>query len=170
MALTRPAGRSSYPHARALPRRVLSAGPPSGTGAVTIRSGWAVSLSRVVECATVCEEVMNAERQIETSIFVETYNLLGDPAVPVARAAGSVAFETGTDVTSDEVLSVRPYACDPARGADAAGAPALGRVPPITPDRPRARGPRNPEARERWLERRARRERLRRESSATPRP
>ncbi len=42
--------------------------------------------------ATIGEAVMNAKRQIRYSGFVERYNLMGDPAVPVAMPAWEIAL------------------------------------------------------------------------------
>jgi len=42
---------------------------------------------------TIGEAVMRAKQRIKSSMFVETYNLLGDPALPVALPTGKVALE-----------------------------------------------------------------------------
>ncbi len=54
--------------------------------------------------ATVGEAIMRAKVQINDRLFVETYNLLGDPAVPVALPAAEIALEA---VLEDGSLSVR---------------------------------------------------------------
>ena len=45
------------------------------------------------EGATVGEAIVRSKQQIRNRLFVETYNLLGDPAVPVALPAGEIALE-----------------------------------------------------------------------------
>ena len=61
--------------------------------------------------ATMGEAVTAAKRRIQTRVFVETYNLLGDPAVPVALPAAPLelqaAAHTVADATDSGLLHVR---------------------------------------------------------------
>lgn len=43
--------------------------------------------------ATVGEAIVSAKREVRSPMFVETYNLLGDPALPVALPAGEIELE-----------------------------------------------------------------------------
>ncbi len=56
---------------------------------------------------TVGEAVMRAKHQIRNQMFVETYNLLGDPAVPVALPAGGIELSADDPVASGQPLRVR---------------------------------------------------------------
>ena len=57
--------------------------------------------------ATVGEAVMRAKQAITNRMFVETYNLLGDPAVSVALPVGAIELSGGEIGSSDLPLSVR---------------------------------------------------------------
>ncbi len=54
--------------------------------------------------ATVGEAILRAKHQIKDRMFVETYNLLGDPAMQVALPAGDIALEASVEAG---LLSVR---------------------------------------------------------------
>ncbi len=56
------------------------------------------------EGATVGEAIMRAKARIKNRMFVETYNLLGDPAAPVALPAGKLTLEASLE---GGLLSVR---------------------------------------------------------------
>ncbi len=57
--------------------------------------------------ATVGEAVMRSKHQIKNRDFVETYNLLGDPAVPVALPAGAIELEAAAEAAAGDPLSIR---------------------------------------------------------------
>ncbi len=56
--------------------------------------------------ATVGEAVMGAKHRIKNRMFVETYNLLGDPAVPVALPAGGIELRAADEVAAGGRWSV----------------------------------------------------------------
>jgi hypothetical protein len=70
---------------------------------------WGVTLFEELTApgATVGEAVMRAKHRIGNRMFIETYNLLGDPAVPVAMPAGGIELSAGEDVAAGGPLSVR---------------------------------------------------------------
>lgn len=61
---------------------------------------------------TIGEAVMRAKRDFKSQVLVQTYNLLGDPAVPVA--APSTSLDLALDVSDDGVVlsTVMPAAVD----------------------------------------------------------
>jgi hypothetical protein len=56
---------------------------------------------------TVGEAVMRAKRRVRNRMFVETYNLLGDPAVPIALPTAMVELRTNEDEIGDRPFRVR---------------------------------------------------------------
>ena len=56
------------------------------------------------EGATIGEAILRAKHRIKGRLFVETYNLLGDPAAPVALPAGGITLEAAVEAGS---LAVR---------------------------------------------------------------
>ncbi len=101
-----------HPSADSIGEKLLRVG---GRGAVAVfAASWRNSPSArwgqvlfdqlTTEGATIGEAIMRAKHQIKSRIFVETYNLLGDPAAPVALPAGEIALEASLEAGS---LSVR---------------------------------------------------------------
>ena len=72
------------------------------------RWGTALMEEMTAPDATVGEALMRAKHEITNRMFVETYNLLGDPAVPVALPAGAIELSGGAAVGVEGLpLSVR---------------------------------------------------------------
>ncbi len=57
--------------------------------------------------ATIGEGVTRAKHRIKNRMFVETYNLLGDPAVPVALPAGAIELRAADEPAAGGRWSVR---------------------------------------------------------------
>ncbi len=57
--------------------------------------------------ATIGEAVQRAKHQVKNRMFVETYNLLGDPAVPVAMPSGKIELAVVPAAAGDRPVQVR---------------------------------------------------------------
>ncbi len=101
-----------HPSADSIGEKLLRVG---GRGAVAVfAASWRNSPSArwgqvlfdelTTEGATIGEAIMRAKHQIKNRLFVETYNLLGDPAATVALPAGEIALEASL---ADGALAVR---------------------------------------------------------------
>ncbi len=103
-----------HPSADSIGEKLLRVG---GRGAVAVfAASWRNSPSArwgkvlfdelTTEGTTIGEAIQRAKHQIKSRLFVETYNLLGDPAAPVALPAGEIALEASLEAGSLAVRGV----------------------------------------------------------------